>query len=514
MDVLSNPTLGRHGSGHVMINPARPETDRHPASSGRPLDAVVFARLMSAFAPFEDNPTLAVGVSGGADSMALTLLADEWCRERGGSVLAITVDHGLRAAAAQEARWVGQQLAERGIDHVIMPWQGEKPKGAVQEQARIARYELLDRVLEQHGIWHLLVAHHAGDQAETIAMREARGSKPMGRAGITARRYLRHGRVLRPLLPVCKADLVATLQACGQEWIEDPSNTNPAFERVRVRGRLAGSTADRGRHAGHVHAHVRERIDLERAIGMLLARAVTIHANGVAMVRWDEFGDATCRDVRNARIYGLGQVVRTVGGARYMPAFEALGDALDRLDRDRTARISLGGCILHGRKGQVCVYREIGRMDRNRVELTAGKVSVSSPLRWDNRFELFLSGDENLARQGLWIGALDLCDVFHTKAFRTALREIVPFIGNLPRAALASMPALYDKEDVLSIGGLEVSELSDLLSAASCKTSRGRGEFAFGGRWRFAPRAPLWESGFKSSPKPDSLLAQAGQMTI
>mgnify|MGYP000362435341 CR=1 FL=1 len=477
------------------------------ASSGTPLDAVAFERLMTPYAPFESVPKLAVAVSGGADSMALTLLAHQWCRARGGNVLAVTVDHGLRAGSAVEATWVGNQLAMRGIDHVIAPWVGTKPAGAIQEQARIARYQILDDILRDRGIFHLLIGHHAGDQAETIAMRGAHGTKVLGLAGMTTRRFLQHGRMLRPLLSVAKADLMATLMAFDQEWIEDPSNTNEKFERVRVRNDLSRGPDGGQSTTSSSLSTSDERQVLERHIGTVLAKSVTLHSNGVAVINRDAFFSSLGED--GVDIYALGQVVRTVGGAAYMPGFDALADAVAQFSQDDTTRISLGGCILHGRKGQICIYRELGRMDRLAVPIHTLSENLGHPMgiRWDNRFDWMPEHDEILQDRGLMIGPLDLCDVCHTKAFRSALREIVPFIGNLPRAALASMPALYDKEGLRSVGGLEVSKLSDVLSAADCEQPLGRGKIVFGGRWRFAPRVPLWESGFKSSTKPDNLLA-------
>jgi tRNA(Ile)-lysidine synthase len=357
----------------------------------------------------------------------------------------------------------------------------------------------MDQIMARHGIFHLLVAHHAGDQAETIAMRHSRGAGLLGRAGMSARRFLRHGRLLRPVLDVAKTDLIATLDDLGQEWVEDPSNRNEKFERVRVRKDLQKHPSRSRRD------HDVARSMQENKIGRLLARAVTLHHCGVALCDYDAFfaGDVE----KTTRIYGLGQVVRTVGGAGYMPAFEPLEAAIRKFSQDMTARISLGGCVLHGRRGQICIYREIGRLDRMPVKIPVEYGGKGPFLRWDNRFELVLKERIGTSKGSLLAGPLDLCDVSHTRAFRAALRKIVPFIGNLPRAALASMPALYDKEGLRSVGGLEVSELSDVLSAADCEWPPGRGKFASGEGWRFAPPVPLWESGFKSSPKPDNLLA-------
>ena len=486
----------------------KPHSDDRAASDGTPLDAVVFAGLMQSFGPFEAKPYLAVAVSGGADSMALALLAHEWASARGGKVIAMTVDHGLRDDSAAEAHWVGQQLQTHGIAHIVLPWTGPKPKGAMQEKARIARYRLLDQACEDHGIFHLLVAHHHNDQSETIAMRQARGSRPMGRAGMSARRFLTSTRLLRPLLSVDKADLIATLKDRGQEWVEDPSNQNPKFERVRIRqtDEVLGDTA--GGIVGEVEKTqsdaIETRHEIEAQLARLLAQSVTILPVGVAVVDSDAI--LSCSDA-DVACYALGHVIRTIGGMVYMPPFDALSSLLTSLKTHATPRISLGGCIVHQKAGCLYIYREVGRMDQTPQVVDANLVRSGGRVIWDHRFEWTVSAATIAPETVLYIGPLMLCDVFHTKAFRAALGQFFAFIAELPRAALASMPALYDKEGLLSVGGLEVSELSDVLSASGCAEPQGRGEYGMDGRWRFAPRIPLWESGFKSLPNPVCLLA-------
>src|SRR5512144_2076204 len=118
---------------------------------------------MEEFAPFESSPHLAVAVSGGADSMALGLLAHDWAVARGGRVTALTVDHGLRPASAKEAAQVGSWMSACGIEHHILCWPGAKPASAVQNAARVARYRLLRQWCRQAGVLHLVLGHHADD---------------------------------------------------------------------------------------------------------------------------------------------------------------------------------------------------------------------------------------------------------------------------------------------------------------------------------------------------------------
>ena len=203
-----------------------------------------FAARMARLGPFEPAPRVGVGVSGGPDSLALCLLLDRWTRDRGGSVLALTVDHGLRAAAAGEAAAVGAFCAARGIPHRVLRVAGPAPDAGLQAWARRARHALLEAACEAEGILHLALAHHADDQGETLLLRLARGSGPDGLAGMGALRETGAVRLVRPLLGVPRAALAAVCAEAGVGGVADPSNDDPRFARARLRAvsRSGGST--------------------------------------------------------------------------------------------------------------------------------------------------------------------------------------------------------------------------------------------------------------------------------
>ncbi|MDP1966000.1 MAG: tRNA lysidine(34) synthetase TilS, partial [Reyranella sp.] len=149
-----------------------------------PVDVGAFARAMAPFEPFEKKPVVAVAVSGGRDSLALALLAHDWARVRGGAIVALIVDHGLRSGSDGEAASTRDLLAGLGIEAGVLCWSGAKPQSGLQEAARTARYRLLSDECRRRGILHLLLAHHADDQEETVTMRAARGSGLDGLAGM------------------------------------------------------------------------------------------------------------------------------------------------------------------------------------------------------------------------------------------------------------------------------------------------------------------------------------------
>ncbi|MCJ8190794.1 tRNA lysidine(34) synthetase TilS [Sphingomicrobium aestuariivivum] len=182
---------------------------------------------------------LGVAVSGGADSLALLLLAHE---ARPGRVRAATVDHRLRDESVEEATTVARYCADLGIPHdlLVVDWKGAPPIANVEAAARDQRYRLLTDWAADHGLTAIATAHHADDQAETLLMRLARGAGLSGLAGVRAARPLgERVTLVRPLLEWSRAELRAIAEGSGLPVVEDPMNRDPAFDRPRLRTALA-----------------------------------------------------------------------------------------------------------------------------------------------------------------------------------------------------------------------------------------------------------------------------------
>ena len=205
----------------------------------KPEAAVRFAAALDEVrrgARLSGDAKLGLAVSGGPDSLALLLLAHELMP---GHIAAATVDHGLRAESADEAAMVAQVCAGLGVAHAVL--RVTVADGNVQAEARAARYAALGDWLERNALAALVTAHHADDQAETLIMRLGRGSGVAGLAGTRA-----NGRVpgsgaplLRPLLGWRKAELEGIVAEAGLRAADDPSNSDPRFDRARLRADLA-----------------------------------------------------------------------------------------------------------------------------------------------------------------------------------------------------------------------------------------------------------------------------------
>ena len=207
---------------------------------------------------FQRPARLLAAVSGGSDSTGLfiafaTLLSAG--RHPHITLCAATVDHDLRAGSAEEAAGVAALCARHGITHLTRRWNGPKPASGLQAAARAERYRLLVDAAREMGADAILAAHTRDDQSETVAMRAARAPEGIGLSGM-AEGVLLDGAVwlLRPFLAIGRKEIRAFLAARGEGWIEDPSNLNPCFERVRVRDAGEGPEAAAGRLSLSQHA--------------------------------------------------------------------------------------------------------------------------------------------------------------------------------------------------------------------------------------------------------------------
>lgn len=393
-----------------------------------------FAGLMEPLGPFETQPELAVAVSGGPDSMALTLLVNDWATARGGRVIALTVDHGLRPEAADEAALVAEWLTQRGIRTRILSWWGPKPLTGIQAAAREARRHLLLAACRSARILHLLLAHHAEDQAETAAMRHGRGSGMDGVAGMAAVLELMDLRLLRPLLGIPKARLKATLIAAGQPWIEDSSNHDPRFSRAGLR---LGATFDARAWWRRARAAGEARRARDEALAIFFAMSATPHPLGWLSV--DRAG--WLRLPESLRRAALARALTAVRGGRYPPAAATVRHLVARLSGQADSwRASAGGCLLEAQPTRWMVAREPGRISDRVVVKPGGSVI------WDDRFKVALKR----ASGGLEISALGRMGCASLpKPIRDRLRQAA-----VPLAAVAALPALRDGERRLACPSL------------------------------------------------------------
>lgn len=317
-------------------------------------EAVSESEADALFRGLEHLPGLVLAVSGGPDSTALMVLAARWAQrlKPAPRLLAVTVDHGLRAEAAAEATAVRRLARRLGVRHRILRWRGNKPRTGVQDAAREARYRLLAELAARDGFAHIVTAHSLDDQAETVLFRMARGSGVSGLTGMTRAAPVplsrwRHIQVLRPLLHVPKARLIATLQALKVDYSDDPSNRDPRFARPRLRA-LMPALAREGLDAQGL---ARLALRLRRAEAAI-AMAVDAARAALAPEPWPADGPISFRTSLFGTLPGevalrlLGEAIAHAGdeGPVELGKLEALCQALGQ-SRSRLRRTLAGALI-------------------------------------------------------------------------------------------------------------------------------------------------------------------------
>ena len=379
---------------------------------------------VGATAFFSDDPThIGVAVSGGSDSMAMLHVLARVASQTGWSVSAVTVDHGLRPEAAAEARFVSETCATLGVTHDILRWERTQTSGNLQDQAARARYRLIAGWAKDKAITHVTIGHTADDQAETFIMRLAR------RSGIDGLSGMRHVwtecgmRFRRPFLLWERADLRAYLMRNGLRWIEDPSNANDRFERVKTRKVLVhlaklGITTD---VLTDVTLHLSQAQDALDAFTRDVARQIVGQVLGDVTIDWRKFQTTPPELQRRLLIAAL----QWVSGAIYPPRSTAM-QALEMAITSQKGR-TLSGCWMTCVDGTVRISRE-----HKAVRDVKGRTDQL----WDRRW--LLNGPH---APGLEVGALGAAGLKLCPDWRAT---------GMPRTSLAASPAVWQGETLIA----------------------------------------------------------------
>jgi tRNA(Ile)-lysidine synthase len=313
------------------------------------------------------------------------VLAARWraALKKGPQLLAVTVDHGLRAESAREAHAAKQLALRLGLRHRTMRWTGDKPETGLQEAARAVRYQLLAAAARAAGAGHILTAHTLDDQAETVLLRMARGSGLTGLAAMARETTLmgqsrdagtspRHATgpllLVRPLLDLPKARLIATLDAGRISFCDDPSNCDPRFTRARLRELmpvLAGEGLDARRLALLARRLRRAEATIEFAVGVAASAVsdATWTDGGPILLDAEKFirlpAEVALRLLGRAIIHAAGESPLRLG--RLEALYDSLAGASSQSDsvrlRHGRVRRTLAGALITRAAGRLTIER-------------------------------------------------------------------------------------------------------------------------------------------------------------
>lgn len=388
-----------------------------------------FIAAMSGCLPDPVPPRLGVAVSGGSDSVALLVLLADWAAARGATLCAVSVDHGLRPEAAAEAAGVGRLAAGLGLSHDVLHWERDAGAGGnLQDAARRARRRLIAGWAHAHGIGAVALGHTLDDQAETVLLRLARGSGVDGLSAMAPVRLWRGLHWIRPLLGATRAELRAELRRRGIGWVEDPSNEDPRYDRVRARRalvQLAPLGIDAARLAGTARHMATARAALEAATAEAARALARVGAGGDVTLQAAGL-EALPEEIR---LRLVAHVLCWVAAAEYRPRRRAL----ERL-------LAGGGGTLHGCRARLWRGQwYIGR------EPAAAAAAAPAPLGavWDGRWRVQGPGAPDARVAALGAAGLAACPDWRASGLAREVLLAAPAVwqgGRLLAAPLAGWP--------------------------------------------------------------------------
>lgn len=366
---------------------------------------------------------IGVAVSGGGDSVALMHLLHGIAQAEGVTVLAATVNHGLRPEAAAEAETVAAQAGSLGLSHDTLLWQGWDGSGNLQDQARQARYALLTEWAGRNGVEAIALGHTADDQAETVLMRLARAAGVTGLSSMPSVRARDGVLLLRPMLDISRQELRTYLREIGADWIEDPSNHDTRFDRIKVRQALAslepiGITAQ---SLARVAENLAQARDALARYTQESARKITEVKDGAVCI--DPAGFAALPREIQRRL--LVATINWIAGEGYPPRQSNVDQALEALLNRRTSTI--GGCLVFTERDNAWICRELKALQG---------VTAACNQPWDRRW--VVSGPTIPDAEIRALGEDGLKQLLDWREAR------------LPRRALMSTPAVWTGDTVVS----------------------------------------------------------------
>ncbi len=403
----------------------------------------LFAQSMQKLGLDNVGQSIAVAVSGGGDSVALTLLMQEWTQSRKGFVRAFTVDHGLRPHSREEAENLHKILSERGIRHDILTWEGDKPATHIQERAREARYRLLIEACRRENIRALAVAHNLEDQVETFWMRLSKGSGLDGLAAMAPSRPVGGVKIVRPLLSFSRADLRQVCRDFGVDWTEDPSNENEQFLRVKLRQfeeLLASEGLTPQRLAQTLQKLEEAREALQSFAQVAAQQVLELHEAGFARLKLPPFRGLPVEIQR--RILSL--ALLAIAPRDYAPGFEALEQARHELAAADFPGRTLAGCELFGGKNDdIFICREASSV--------SSRVPVKDGMVWDGRFQVSCYRSESHTGELPEIGILGEEGLNLLRQKNTPDASFFPRLESLPFKVRKALPALWKGQNLVGV---------------------------------------------------------------
>ena len=313
------------------------------------LDKLKDSRILQIYKKFESNlpvkKKFLVAVSGGPDSLALSFLAKIYSIKKSIEVKYFIIDHKLRKNSTLEAKYVQKKLKDFSIKLNILTWIGTKPRKNIQSIAREKRYKLLTDAAKKNGIQNILLGHQLDDLFENFFIRILRGSGLKGLISLDKEARKNQVDLIRPLIEIDKKDLIYVSNYIFGTYIEDPSNEEDKFKRVKIRNflkQLSLEGFDRKKFFLTIRNLKFANENIEFYIKKNLEDNVTILTQKNYVILKENFFSQS-----NEVIFrSLTEVIKIVGKRYYAVRGKKIDKVINLISTKSSFKVTLGGCII------------------------------------------------------------------------------------------------------------------------------------------------------------------------
>lgn len=335
---------------------------------------------------YEKNPHVAVGVSGGVDSIALLILVNNWIKKQKGCLTVVHFDHKIRKHSNLDAEFVKSFSMKLGVECKILKWSGLTPSSSLMKKARDQRYEKILNYCRVKKIITLMTAHHLEDSIETYLMRKRRKHSTLGLAGIPTFNNRSFIQIFRPLLNIEKERLIKTCLRHKITWIEDSNNKNKKFERVRVRETIRKFSETKKKIIiRDLKLSIKNNNKIEEKLSTFFCKNLELSEFGVFTVRKENLIKLS----HKLQVEVLKKILVTCSGSIYPPKKTKIELFLKKNHLNKMYKTSLHCCILKVRKNLIHIYREYNKI----IKTTPDCINIrkNKSFMWDGRFEIYAS---------------------------------------------------------------------------------------------------------------------------
>ena len=318
-------------------------------------------RILQIYKKFENdsviNQDFIVAVSGGPDSLALSFLAKIFSIKNSLNVKYLIVDHKLRKESTSEAKYVQKILKKYLISLEILTWNGPKPKKNIQSLAIDKRYELLIRKAKKFNIKNILLGHHLDDLFENFFIRILRGSGLNGLISLDKKTEKDGVNLVRPLINVDKKDLIYISKNIFGSYVEDPTNQDDKYKRVKIRNfltQLSSEGLDRNKFFLTIKNLKIANENIKFYVKRNLSENLTFFEKKQKMILKERFLIQSDEVLFRSFV----ELIKMIGKKYHPVRGKKIDKIIQLINSKPSFKVTLGGCVVKKVNGTIILSKE------------------------------------------------------------------------------------------------------------------------------------------------------------